>query len=315
MLGGATVAWPLAARAQQRAIKLPRVGLLLNVQSELVAALFEGLTDAGYIDGQNIVIETRFAGTMLDRITDIGKELAALNCDVLFAAGPYSIQAVMSATSTIPLVAIDLESDPVANGWANSIGRPGGNLTGFFLDLPELGGKQIELLKEAVPTLSTVALLWDSTVGLTQFRVTEAAARTAGVSPLSLPIQRRDDFKDAFDRAAREKANAVVVLSSPLIFGQRLQIADLALNTRLPTISLFTLFPHSGGLMAYGPNFPEIWKRAATYVDRILKGGKPGNMPIERPSRFELVINLKTAKALGLDLPWFLQQRADEVIE
>jgi putative ABC transport system substrate-binding protein len=313
-LGGAT-AWPFAAGAQQRTGKIPRVGFLLNVQSELVAALFEGLRDAGYIDGQNIMIETRFAGTMLDRITDFANELAALNCDALFAAGPYAIQALISATRTIPIVAIDLESDPIANGWANNIGRPGGNLTGFFLDLPELGGKQIELLKEAVPTLSTVALLWDSTVGLTLFRVTEAAARTAGVSPLSLPIQRLEDFKDAFDRAAREQAHAAVVLSSPLIFGQRLQIADLALKTRLPTISLFTLFPHSGGLMAYGPNFPDMWKRAATYVDRILKGGKAGDMPIERPSRFELVINLRTAKALGLDLPWFLQQRADEVIE
>jgi putative ABC transport system substrate-binding protein len=317
LLGGAAVAWPFAARAQQRTGKIPRVGFLLNVQSELVVALFEGLRDAGYIDGQSMVVETRFSGTMLDRISDFANELVALNCDVIFAAGPYAIQALMGATNTtpIPIVAIDLESDPIANGWASSIGRPGGNLTGFFLDLPELGGKQIELLKEAVPTLSTVALLWDVTVGLTQFRVTEAAARTAGVAPLSLPIQRLEDFKEAFNRAAREQAHAVVVLSSPLIFGRRSQIADLALSTHLPTISLFTLFPRSGGLMAYGPNFPEMWKRAATYVDRILKGAKAGDMPIERPSRFELVINLKTAKALGLELPWFLQQRADEVIE
>jgi putative tryptophan/tyrosine transport system substrate-binding protein len=185
LIGGAAVAWPLAARAQQRTGKIPRVGFLLNVQSELVVALFEGLRDAGYIDGQNMVVETRFSGTMPDRITDFANELVALNCDVLFAAGPYAIQALTRATSTIPIVAIDLESDPIANGWASSIGRPGGNLTGFFLDLPELGGKQIELLKEAVPTLSRLALLWDSTVGLIQFRATEAAARTAGVVPLS----------------------------------------------------------------------------------------------------------------------------------
>ena len=214
-----------------------------------------------------------------------------------------------------PIVGIDLESDPVANGWAKSIARPGGNLTGFFLDLPELGGKHIELLKEAVPTLSKLALLWDSTVGLIQFRATEAAARRAGVAPLSLQVQRQDDFRRAFDRAASEQAHAVAVLSTPLIFGQRSQIADLALKNRLPTISLFTLFPRSGGLMAYGPNFPEMWKRAATYIDRILKGTEAGELPIERPSKFELVINLKTAKALGLDVPWFLQQRADEVIE
>jgi ABC-type uncharacterized transport system substrate-binding protein len=315
LLGAAGAAWPLAARAQQRTGKIPTVGFLLNVQSELVVALFEGLRDAGYIDGQNMVVETRLSGAMLDRISDLANELVALNCDVIFAAGPYAIQALMRATSTIPIVAIDLESDPIANGWVSNIGRPGGNLTGFFLDLPELGGKQIELLKEAVPTLSRVALLWDSTVGLTQFRVTEAAARTAGVSPLSLPIQRLEDFKDAFNHAAREQAHAVVALSSPLIFGQRLQIADLALKTRLPTISLFTLFPRSGGLMAYGPNFPEMWKRAATYVDRILKGAKAGELPIERPSRFELVINIKTAKTLGLDIPPMLLARADEVIE
>jgi putative tryptophan/tyrosine transport system substrate-binding protein len=314
LLGGAA-AWPLAARAQQRTGTIPRVGFLLNVQSELVVALFDGLRDAGYIDHQTMFAETRFAGEMLDRIGEMANELVALNCDVIFAAGPYAIQALVRATSTIPIVGIDLESDPIESGWAKSIGRPGGNLTGLFLDLPELGGKQIELLKEAVPTLSRVAFLWDSTVGLIQFRATEAAARTAGVASLSLQVQRQEDFSGAFERAASEQVHAVVVLSSPLIFGQRSQIADLALKNRLSTISLFTLFPRSGGLMAYGPNFPEMWRRAATYVDRILKGAKAGELPIERPSKFELVINLKTAKALGLEVPWFLQQRADEVIE
>jgi putative ABC transport system substrate-binding protein len=314
-LFGTAAAWPLAARAQQRTGKIPRVGFLLNVQSELVVALFDGLRDAGYIDGQNIVVEARFTGNMLDRIAEFTNELVALNCDVIFAAGPHNIQALMRATSTIPVVGIDLESDPVANGWASSIGRPGGHLTGLFLDLPDLGGKQIELLKDAVPTVSRLAFLWDSTVGLIQFHATEAAARTAGVAPLSLPIQRPEDFKDAFDRAASERAHAMVVLSSPLMFSQRSQIADLALKTHLPTISLFTLFPRSGGLMAYGPNFPEMWKRAATYGDRILKGAKAGDLPIERPSKFELVINLKTAKALGLEVPPMLLARADEVIE
>jgi putative tryptophan/tyrosine transport system substrate-binding protein len=315
MLGGAAAAWPLAARAQQRTGKIPRVGFLLNVQSELVDALFKGLRDAGYIEGKNIIVETRLAGYMLDRIDQFANELVALNCDLIFAAGPYAIQALTKATSAIPLVAIDLESDPVANRWVASIARPGGNLTGFFLDLPELGGKQIELMKEALPSLSRVAFLWDSSVGLTQFLATEAVARTTGVVPLSLPIQRREDLKDAFDYAANQQAHAVVVLSSPLIFAQRSRIAELALNTRLATISLFTLFPRSGGLMGYGPNFAEMWKRAATYVVRILRGAKAGELPIERPSKFELVINLKTAKALGLNLPPMLLARADEVIE
>jgi putative tryptophan/tyrosine transport system substrate-binding protein len=314
LLGGAAV-WPLTARAQQRTGKIPRVGFLLNVQSELVDALFKGLRDSGYIEGQNIIVETRFAGYILDRIDQFASELVALNCNLIFAAGPYAIQALKKATSTIPLVAIDLESDPVANRWVASIARPGGNLTGFFLDLPELGGKQIELMKEALPSLSRVAFLWDSSVGLTQFRATEAVARTTGVVPLSLPIQRREDLKDAFDNAANQQAHAVVVLSSPLIFAQRSRIAELALNTRLATISLFTLFPRSGGLMGYGPNFAEMWKRAATYVDRILRGTKAGELPIERPSKFELVINLKTAKALGLEMPPTLLVRADEVIE
>jgi putative tryptophan/tyrosine transport system substrate-binding protein len=315
LLGGAAAAWPLAARAQQRTGKIPRVGFLLNVPSELVDTLFRALRDTGYIEGQNIVLETRFAGNMLDRIDQFATELVALHCDLIFAAGPYAIAALTKATSTIPLVAIDLESDPVANRWAASIARPGGNLTGFFLDLPELGGKQIELLKEALPSLSRVAFLWDSTVGLVQFSATEAVARTAGVEPLPLPIQRREDFKAAFDHAASQQAHAVVVLSSPLIVGQRSHIAELAVNARLPTISLFTLFPRSGGLMGYGPNFPDMWKRAATYVDRILRGARAGELPIERPSKFELVINLKTAKALGLDVPPTLLVRADEVIE
>ena len=312
---GAGVAWSLPVRAQQRTPNVPRIGFLLNVQSELVEVLFRGLREAGYVEGRNVIVETRFAGNMLDRIDQFASELVALNCNLIFAAGPYAIQALTKATSTIPLVAIDLESDPVANRWAASIARPGGNLTGFFLDLPELGGKQIELLKEALPALSRVAFLWDSTVGLIQFRATEAVARTAGVAPLSLPIQRREDFKDAFDYAVSQQAHAVVVLSSPLIFGQRSQIAELALNARLATISLFTLFPRSGGLMGYGPNFADMWKRAATYVDRILRGARPGELPIERPSRFELVINLKTARAIGLDIPPTLVVRADEVIE
>ncbi|HZN31205.1 MAG TPA: ABC transporter substrate-binding protein [Xanthobacteraceae bacterium] len=314
VVGGAAAGWPFAAWAQQ-AHKIPRVGFLLNVPSELVDALFRGLRDAGYIQGQNIILETRFAGNMLDRIDQFAIELVALHCDLIFAAGPYAIQALTKATRTIPLVAIDLESDPVANRWVTSIARPGGNLTGFFLDLPELGGKQIELMKEALPSLSRVAFLWDSTVGSVQFSATEVVARTTGVELLSLPIQRREDFKPAFDHAVSQQAHAVVVLSSPLIFGQRSHIAELAVNTRLPTISLFTLFPRSGGLMGYGPNFPDMWKRAATYVDRILRGARAGELPIERPSKFELVINLKTAKAIGLDMPPMLLARADEVIE
>jgi putative ABC transport system substrate-binding protein len=178
-----------------------------------------------------------------------------------------------------------------------------------------LGGKQIQLLTEAVLGLSRVGVMWDSTIGDVQFRATEAAARAAGVTLRSLALQRVEDVKDAFDRAAREGLHGIVILSSPLINAQRAQIMSLALQMRLPTISLFTLFPRSGGLMAYGPNLPDMYKRAVTYIDKILKGAKVSDLPIERPSRFEFVVNVKTAKALGLTIPPSLLFQADEVIQ
>ena len=315
LVGAAAVAWPLAAPAQQPAGKVPRIGFLQGPRNENVAAFIQGLRDAGYIDGQNALIETRIYETAFDRLPDLANELIDLKCNVIVAASRYAFEAAMRATSTTPIVGIDLESDPVASGWAKSLGRPGGNFTGLFLDLPELSGKQIELLKEAVPTLSRLGVLWDSAIGAVQFDATQAAARAAGVTLLSLPIRSPEDFKDAFDRAARERIHGVVVLSSPLILGQRLQIAEWAVKARLPTISLFTLLPASGGLMAYGPNLPDMYKRAATYVDRILKGAKVAELPIERQTRFALVINLKTAKALGLTIPESFLLRADEVIE
>ena len=315
LLGGAAAAWPHAARAQQPARKIARLGFLHISRNENALAFIAGLRDAGYVDGQNAVIEARFYGSMLDRILELANELVSVQCDIIIATGPYAIQAAMTATSLIPIVGIDLESDPVAKGWATGLARPGKNVTGWFLDLPELGGKQIELLKEAAPKVSTLAILWDSTIGEVQFRATDSAARLAGVVVKSLPILRIEELEAAFDRATREHVQGVVVLSSPLIFSHRAQIASLALRVGLPTISLFTLFPTSGGLMAYGPDLPDLFKRAASYVDRILKGAKAGELPIERPSKFSLVINLKTARSLGLDVPPVLIARADEVIE
>lgn len=294
---------------------MPRIGWLQPTRNENVEMFLQGLRDAGYIEGRTALIEMRVYGGALDRLPDLTNELIALKCDVIFAAAPYAIEAATKATSTIPIVAVDMESDPVASGWVRSLNRPGGNLTGWFLDLPELGGKQIELLKEAVPNLARLAVLWDSTIGAVQFRATQAAARTAGVALQSLQIQRLEDFKGAFDLAVREQVQGVVVLSSPLILNQRSQIADLAIRARLPTISLFTLFPRSGGLMAYGPNLPDMYRRVAGYVDRILKGTGVGELPIERPSRFDLVVNLKIAKTLGLTIPESFLVRADEVIE
>ena len=315
LLGGATV-WPLPARAQQLVDKFPKIGFLQGVQNENVVAFIQALQAAGYTDGQNVRIETRIYGTMLDRLGELARELADLQCSTIVAAAPYAIRAARGATSTIPIVGIDLESDPVASGWAKSLSRPGGNLTGLFLDIPELGGKQIELLREAVPTLSRLGVLWDATIGAVQFRATEAAARSStGIELHSLPIRRAGDLDGVFDRAVSERVDGVVILSSPLINGERLHIAELALKNRLPTISLFTEVPKSGALMAYGPNLPDMYRRAAIYVDRVLKGAKASDLPIERPSRFELEINLKTARALDVEVPPTLLARTDEVIE
>jgi putative ABC transport system substrate-binding protein len=314
LLGGTVIAWPLAARAQQPS-DLPRIGSIHTTRSENSEAFFQALREGGYVEGQNVLLESRFSEGEVEPVDGFARELVALKCSVIFASNPYAIRAAMKATATIPIVGVDLEDDPVANGWAENLARPGRNVTGVFLDLPELGGKQIELLREAVPTLSRLAVLWDATIGNVQFRATEMAARPVGITLQSLPIRRVEDINQAFEHAAREQAHGMVVLSSPLIFFQRSHIANLALNTRLPTISFFTASPKVGGLMAYGPHFPSMFTRAANYVVRILAGAKPSELPIERPSKFELVINLKTAKALGLTIPPGVLALADEVIE
>jgi putative tryptophan/tyrosine transport system substrate-binding protein len=315
LLGGAAAAWPFATRAQQLPAALPRICSIHTSRNENSESFFRGLRDAGYVDGQNVRIDARFPGTELERLDEAIRELVALKCSIIFASNPYAIQEVTKATKTIPIVGVDLESDPVASGLVNSIARPGGNFTGFFLDIPELGGKQIELLMEAVPSVSRLAVLWDATIGEVQFRATERAPRPAGIMLQSLPIRRQQDINEAIQQALRNQANGLVVLSSPLIYQHRSQIGSIALNARLPTISLFNTFPKEGGLMAYGPDFPAIYTQAAGYVAHILAGANPGELPIQRPTKFELVINLKTARALGLTIPETLLVRADKVIE
>jgi putative tryptophan/tyrosine transport system substrate-binding protein len=315
LVGGIATGWPLAALAQQQAGKLPKIGFLSTEQSELAESFSQGLREAGYVEGQNIILDTRYHHGSLERIDEFARELVAIKCSIIVTGSPYAIRAVLKETNTIPTVGIDLESDPVANGWVKSLARPGGNVTGLFLDIPELGGKQIEFLKKIVPTLARLAVLWDAAIGTLQFDAIEAAAHSSGVTIESFPIRTAEAIKDAVERAAQGHVDGMIVLTSPLIFNQRSQIADLALKAGLPTINGFNLYPKVGGLMAYGPNFPAIFKRAASYVDRILSGANPGELPIERPTKFELVINLKTSKALGLQVPWQLQQLADEVIE
>jgi len=231
LIASAATAWPLVGRAQQPERKLPRIGLILNVPSENSQALTKGLREAGYIDGQSAVMETRVHSATFERIDEFASELVALKCSVIFASDPYSIRAVTRATSTIPIVGIDLEDDPVASGWAQSLARPSANLTGLFLDIPKLAGKLIELLRETVPTVSHAAALWDATIGAVQFRAMEPAAWTAGITLESLPIGRVGDIKGAFERAARERIDGLIVLSSPLMFNQRSQIASMASST------------------------------------------------------------------------------------
>jgi putative ABC transport system substrate-binding protein len=298
----------------QPAGKPPRIGIAVGTDA-FYDAFLQALGEAGWINGRNIVVERRTILGRRDQIPKLVAETMALNVDVIVASSPPTIAAFKRATSTIPIVAIDFESDPVASGFIAGFPRPGGNITGVFVDLPELAGKQLEFLKETVPGLARVAVLWDTDIGGHQFQATKDAARLAGLSLEPIGFLRSEDLAPAFDRAVRARAQAVVILTSPVIAHSRKHIGELTLKRRLPTISPFTWLPEAGILMAYGPSLQDIYRRAAGYVDRILKGANAGDLPVERPSKFELVINLRTAEALGVAIPQSLMQRADRVIQ
>jgi putative ABC transport system substrate-binding protein len=306
-----------AAKAQEsKAGKVPRVGdVTSEIRSANVDAFEQGLREKGYVIGQNLMVEYRFGEGRVDRIPALVDELLRLGVDVLLAASPYVIRAAKQATSTVPIVGIDLETDPMEVGWVKSFARPGGNLTGFFLDIPELGGKQLQLLSETVPRLQRVAVLWDARVAGSQFKATESAAQRAKVGLQSLALHQPDEFAAALEAARNQQAQAVVLLSSPSVFIHRKRLADLALQHRLPAICIFPQFADAGGLMGYGPNLPDLFRRAADYVDRIVKGAKPADLPIQRPLVFKLALNLRTARTLGLKIPQSLLGRADEVIQ
>jgi len=311
---GAAYAWVPTAKGQTQH-KLPIVGYLGGGNQENYQAFIEGLRELGYVSGQTITLKARFHGASAERAEEFADELVSLHCDVIFASTPPAIYAVMRRTRVIPTIGIDLEDDPVAIGWAQSIARPGGNLTGIFPGLPELGGKLIELLKEVMPRLADVAVLWDETLGAAQFRATESAIQASDVKPVSLPVREAKDLNAAVEHAVRAHVQGLIVLTSPMILLQRELIVELTLKERLPIISGFTSFPKAGALMAYGADLPSMFKRAASFADRILHGAQAGELPIERPSKFELIVNLKTARALGIEIPWQIQQLADEVIE
>jgi putative ABC transport system substrate-binding protein len=285
-----------------------RVGLIVTTPA-LKEAFMEGLKESGYVAGQNVTVVHRPLGESSVR------EVLQQNVDVICATSPPMVRALKQAATRVPVVAVDLESDPIASGLVKSLNRPEGNVTGFFLDLPELGGKLIQFLRESVHGLAEVGIVWHADVGQTQYAATAEAARRAALGLVSLPVRTPDDLRRAFETARLKKAGGVVVLSAPLMLHERALIAELAAAHRLPTIALFTQFPEVGGLLGYGPNFPDIMRRAAGQVARVLRGARPGELPVERPSKFELVINLKTARALGLTIPPSLLLRADQVIE
>ena len=284
---------------------MPVIGFLNSVPAaeaipHLVAAFRRGLAEAGYVEGKNLAIEYRFTNFRPELMHEAASDLVRLKVNVIFAPTPESVAAARNATNSIPIVALDLESDPLAKGYVKSLARPGGNMTGMFLDLPELSGKQMGLLKEIVPRLSRIAIFGIPGLNAAQFAATETAVRALALEAEIMEVQVADDFEQALEAARTRHVEAGILLSSPLVFDRSKQIGELALAKRLPLISLFAEFPKSGGLIAYGPDTAEMFRRGGDYVAKILHGAKPSDLPIQRPERFDLVINLKTASALGV---------------
>ena len=313
---------PLAAEAQ-RVAGLPRVGHLVIAGStstpqppmENWDAFLAGLGDQGYVEGKNFVFEHRDARNRPELFRAAAVELVRANVAVIFARGGHAVRAARDATNTIPIVAIDLETDPIVAHFVQSLPRPGGNVAGMFLDLADLSGKHMELLKELAPKLSRLAVLGDPEINVSQFRAAEVAGRALSVKVQTLEIRHSDDFAGVFRVAVRDNVGALLVLSSPLTLAHRRQVADLAMKHRLPTMFVYRSHVDAGGLMSYGPNLQDMFRRCGVYVASVLTGSKPAEMPVERPRLFELVINLKTAKALGLTIRPSLLQRADQVLE
>ncbi len=304
----------------QQPKKVPRIGYLSTVSpstiSDRLEAFRQGLRELGYVEGKTIGIEWRFAEGKADRLPGLAAELVRLKVDVIVTSGPAPTRAAKEATVTIPIV-MEQDSDPVGNGFVASLARPGGNITGLSTLAPELSGKRLELLKEIVPKLSRVAVFGASTnPGSAQsLRETELAARALGVQLQYLDVLSPKDIETAFRAAAKGRADALLVLQSPVFVNERTQLADLAVKGRLPAIYDRREVVDDGGLMSYGTNFADMSRRAATYVDKILKGAKPADLPVEQPIKFELVINLKTAKQIGLTIPQSVLYRADKVIK
>jgi len=317
LITGILLAFVQQAEAQQ-ADKIPRIGFLINSPSVFpgrIGAFRQGLRELGYVEGKNLVIEWRSTEGKLDRAPTLATELVRLKVDILVSAGPTSTAFLKEATTTIPIV-MGFDTDPVGNGLVASLARPGSNVTGLSVLSPELGGKRLELLKEIIPKLSRIAVVGSSTLpGNAQtFRETELAAEALRVTLLYDDVLSPKDIETAFQRAFKGRADAVLALGNSVLNAYRAKVADLAVKNRLPAMYYAAEFVEDGGLISYGVDFPDLFRRAATYVDKILKGAKPAELPVEQPTKFELVINLKTAKQIGLTIPPNVLARADKVI-
>ena len=316
-LGGAAVAWPFATGAQ-RSTKA-KVGLLYPgtaaTMASPLAGLREGLQAAGFREPDNLEIVARAADGDPKRIASLAMELVERKVDVLVPVSPAAIDAAVAASATIPIVALDFESDPIARGWIKTFARPGGQVTGMFFDFPEFGKKWLELLKEAMPQLAKVAVLWDPATGPVQIRAVESAGKQLNVNLEVLEVRGAANLNDSIVAAGSRGVDALLMTSSPVFGANPERIAGLTLGLRLPAVSLYPDFARAGGLMAYGVDPMKNWRQGAALMAKVLRGAKPAELPAELPTKFELLINLKTAKSLGIVFPTSILVRADEVLE
>ena len=316
-VGGVASAWPLTTLSQQSAL-MRQVGFLYpgpqTGAPSRVASFMSGLQSGG-MPAEQVTVVLRVTGGDAALLGPMAADLVAGKVDLIFAIGPAAVRAARGATTNIPIVAGDLESDPLSTGFISANRRPGGNVTGVYLDFPDFSKKWLQALKETVPQISTVAALWDPTTGRHQRQAVEAAGAELSLKVIVSEVRVRDDVEHALQSAVSQGASGLVALSSPFIGANTKLLADLALKYRLPAITLFTDFARDGGLMAYGPNIQTVMRQEGVIAAKILRGANPAETPIETPTRFEFVLNLKTAKLLGLVIPASTLLRADEVIE
>jgi putative tryptophan/tyrosine transport system substrate-binding protein len=318
LLGGAVAGWPLAARAQ-KSERMRRIGFLglapASAQTSRVAALRAGLRDLGYIEGKNIVLEFRWAESE-DQLHDLAADLVRMNVDVIFAPSSTTVEPARQATKTIPIV-FSNHGDPIGIGHVESFAHPGGNITGLSMLLTELAAKELEIFTEAVPQARRIGVLWNPTTPShpPAVKAVTAAGEKLGVALHMMPVGSAKDFDGVFAEMVRERVGGFLDIASPLTFARRTALAELALEHRLANVFGLKEYAQAGGLMSYGADFDELHRRAALYIDKILKGAKPADLPVEQGSKYALTINLKTAKALGITFPLMLLARADEVIE